>query len=263
MADPLRKELGDFLRSRRMVLKPEAVGLEPTRRRRTPGLRREEVAELAGIGVDWYIRLEQGRNVNPSSATIDALADALRLDPAERIHLRLLSQTGDRVAFDRGVVPDTAQRIIRAIDLPAYITDLRWDVRAWNAAAEELLAFSRLREEDRNTLISVMLNPNTRKLFGKGWEAEARRMVAEFRGTFDLWAHDPSFVALFNRLHEESPEFARWWAAHDVGAVQGGTKSLRHPKMGALQIEYASFQLNDNTALKLVIYAPAKQTKSP
>ncbi|MCB1647205.1 MAG: helix-turn-helix domain-containing protein [Pseudomonadales bacterium] len=256
MQDPLRKQLGDFLRARRSALKPEDAGLSPTRRRRTPGLRREEVAELAGIGVDWYIRLEQGRNINPSAATIDALANALQLDQEDRMHLRLLSQTSDRPAYSRGIVPDTARRIIEAIDQPAYITDLRWDVCAWNAAAEEILAFGRLDAADRNTLISILLNPHARKLFGESWEAEARRMVAEFRSTFDLWAHDPAFVELFNRLHKGSPEFATWWAAHDVGTVKGGTKSLSHPRLGALQIEYASFQLNDNPALKLVIYAP-------
>ena len=257
MSELTRKELGDFLRARRAALKPESVGLQSTRRRRTPGLRREEVAELAGIGVDWYIRLEQGRNVNPSVATIDALAGALRLGPSEHAHLRALAQTSQLAVYEEAVVPETVKRIIEALNQPAYITGLRWDVLAWNAAADELLAFDRIAPEDRNTLISMFLNPHTKELFGTGWEAEARRMVAEFRGTFDLWAHDPAFATLFARLHE-NPEFAQWWSEHDVKPVKSGKKSLHHPRKGAIQIEYASFALNDNRALKLVIYAPPK-----
>jgi transcriptional regulator with XRE-family HTH domain len=262
MSDALRRELGDFLRSRRAALKPETVGLPTTRRRRASGLRREEVAELAGIGVDWYIRLEQGRRVNPSAATIDALANALQLSSPEHAHLRALSQTSERTAYEREVVPESARRIIESLNQPAYITGLRWDILAWNAAANELLAFDRLSDADRNTLICVLLNPHTRRLFGAGWEAEARRMVAEFRATYDLWSHDAAFVALFERLHSESPEFAKWWASHAVGPVKAGRKTLSHPKKGALQIEYASFQSNDNPALKLVIYAPPLKRRS-
>lgn len=95
----------------------------------------------------------------------------------------------------------------------------------------------------------MLLNPHTRRLFGKGWEAEARRMVAEFRATYDLWSHDEAFASLFERLHRESPEFAKWWGTHSIEPVKAGKKTLSHPKKGALQIAYASFQLNDNPAL--------------
>src|SRR6195952_1880260 len=245
-------ELGDFLRSRRQKLTPKAVGLPAGRRRRTPRLRREEVAELAGIGVDWYIRLEQGRTVSPSAATIEALARALRLGKAEHKHLRALTQNADRRAFVPETVPSAVRRTVEGLNLPAYITGRRWDILAWNAAADELFAFSRLAEDERNILLCVLTNRATRRLFGTSWAGEARRMVAQFRATHDLWAGDPAFRDLLARLREGCPEFAGWWEAHDVSGVAAGRKSLIHPKRGRLKLEYASFQTNDDPALKLV-----------
>src|SRR3954469_10730697 len=142
MADPRRVEFGDFLRSRREKLSPKTVGIPSGRRRRTAGLRREEVAELAGIGVDWYIRLEQGRTVSPSVTTIDALARALRLSKAEHAHLRALARDADRSAFTRERVPDALRRLVEGLNQPAYVTGRRWDVLAWNAAADEVFGFS-------------------------------------------------------------------------------------------------------------------------
>src|SRR5579871_2273358 len=125
MADPRRVEFGDFLRSRRERLNPKSVGITSGRRRRTSGLRREEVAELAGIGVDWYIRLEQGRTVNPSITTVDALARALRLSKAEHAHLRALARDADRRAFVIETVPDQIRRLIDSLNQPAYVTGRR------------------------------------------------------------------------------------------------------------------------------------------
>lgn len=252
--DSGNKALGDFLRSRREKLTPEAVGLKPGRRRRTTGLRREEVAERAGIGVDWYIRLEQGRAVSPSATTTEALARALKLTKAESEHLRALTQNAGRRAFAPEHVPDTIRRMIMSLNQPAYVTGRRWDVLAWNEAADELLAFGRLAPEDRNTLISVMTNPNSKRLFGAGWENEAKRMVAEFRATHDLWAGDPAFIDLLARLEQGSPEFRKWWATHDIAHAAAGQKKLHHPKKGAMNFEYVSFQSNDDPGLKLVIY---------
>ena len=257
MADPRRSEFGDFLRSRREKLTPKAVGLPIGRRRRTAGLRREEVAELAGIGVDWYIRLEQGRTVSPSVTTIDALARALRLSKAEHAHLKALARDADRRAFVRESVPEALLRLVRGLNQPAYITGRRWDILAWNAAAEDIFAFGRLAEADRNSLVLVLTNPHTRRLFGAGWTDEARRMVAQFRATHDLWAGDPAFLELLERLRQGCAEFAGWWEAHDIKSVAGGRKLLKHPSKGLLRFEHASFQANDDPALKLVIYTPA------
>src|SRR6201994_3843282 len=228
MADPRRVEFGDFLRSRREKLTPKTVGLPTGHRRRTTVLRREEVAQLAGIGVDWYIRLEQGRTVSPSVTTVDALARALRLTKAEHAHLRALALHGDRRSFAIETVPDAMRRMLDALAQPAYITGHRWDLLAWNAAAEKVFAFGRLAEGDRNVLLSVLTNPATRKLFGATWEDEAKRMVAQFRASHDLWAGDPAFADLIARLRDGSPEFSIWWKAHDVRGTASGRKSLKH-----------------------------------
>jgi transcriptional regulator with XRE-family HTH domain len=256
MADPQHSELGDFLRSRRERLTPNSVGLADGRRRRTPGLRREEVAERAGIGVDWYIRLEQGRSVSPSVTTIDALARALRLNKAEHAHLRALARDAGRRAFVPETVPETIRRVVNGLNQPAYVTGRRWDILVWNAAADEIFAFSRLAEGDRNILLLVLTSQAARLLFGPTWAEEAKRMVAQFRATHDLWAGDPAFSELLDRLREGCPEFARWWDAHDIRGGAAGQKYLMHPTMGELRFEYAAFQANDDPALKLVIYAP-------
>jgi len=249
-----RSELADFLRSRRAKLNPKAVGLPAGRRRRTAGLRREEVAELAGIGVDWYIRLEQGRAVSPSVTTIDALARALRLSKVEHAHLKTLVRPSERPAFVREIVPDSVRSVVESLNQPAYVTGQRWDVLAWNKAAAELFGLDRVPDAERNTLLFMFTNPKARRLFGEGWAEEAKRMLAQFRATHDLWASDPAFVDLLKRLHEGCPEFAGWWKAHDVRKASAGQKVLSHPKKGAQRFEYASFQANDDPALKLVIY---------
>jgi transcriptional regulator with XRE-family HTH domain len=257
MNQPASQALGEFLRSRRERLSPQAVGLPVGRRRRTPGLRREEVAELAGIGVAWYIRLEQGQPVSPSVTTVDALTRALRLSPVEQAHLRALTRTAERRPFVRETVPDSLRHTLAALNAPAYITGRRWDVLAWNAAAAEVFAFDKLAEEDRNTLILVLTNPKTRALFGAGWADEARRMVAQFRATHDLWTEDPAFVSLLARLRAGCADFAGWWDTHDLREPTAGQKHLAHPQKGALRLRYASFQANDDPTLRLVIYTPA------
>ena len=256
MADARRIEFGDFLRSRREKLSPKTVGLAAGRRRRTSGLRREEVAELAGIGVDWYVRLEQGRTVNPSITTVDALARALRLSKAEHSHLRALARDTDRRAFAIESVPDAIRRMVEGLNSPAYITGRRWDLLVWNAAAEETFGFSRFGESDRNVLLHMLTDPATRKLFGASWADEAKRMVAQFRVTYDVWAGDGAFAGLLEQLRERSPEFIAWWEAHEVRGTASGRKTLNHPKKGLLQFEYSSFQANDDPGLKLVIYTP-------
>jgi len=256
MSNTSRSEFGDFLRSRRERLTPKALGLPIGRRRRTSGLRREEVAELAGIGVDWYIRLEQGRSVTPSVTTVDALARALRLNKTEHTHLRLLARNSGRRPFARESVPETLKRVVDGLNQPAYITGQRSDVLAWNKAADEIFAFSRVPEADRNTLISVLTTPQGRRMFGDSWADQAQRMVAQFRATHDLWAGDPAFVELLDRLRRGCPEFHGWWETHDIRGGGAGLKHLSHPTKGKLRFEHAAFQSNDDPALKLVIYTP-------
>jgi transcriptional regulator with XRE-family HTH domain len=256
MVDQARRELGDFLRVRRGRLSPEAVGLPGRRRRRTPGLRREEVAELAGIGVDWYIRLEQGRPVTPSLSTIDALARALRLTELEHQHLRALAGGGGHRPFQPETAPPALLRLLESLTQPAYVTGRRRDLVAWNAAAADILLFDQLRDDERNILVSMLTNPLSRALFGPGWADEAQRMVAQFRATHDLWAGDPAFVALLRRLSDGCAEFDAWWERHDVRRPASGRKTLHHPTKGVIAFEHTSFQANDDPGLKLVIYTP-------
>jgi transcriptional regulator with XRE-family HTH domain len=251
-------ELGDFLRSRREKLDPVSLKLPSARRRRTPGLRREEVAALAGIGVDWYIRLEQGRSVRPSPATVSALGRALQLNKAEQAHLVALTRKPEsgsqRWIFHPEVVPTTLRRVVENQNAPAYLTGRRWDVLAWSPAADRIFGFSRIPPTERNVLLGMLTRAEMRELFGQSWAQEAQRMVSEFRAVFDLWATDPSFIGLVEQLQQSSPEFSAWWRTHDVSRVASGRKSMLL-QQGHRSFEYTSFQSNDDQGLKLVIYA--------
>lgn len=238
-------------------MRPESVGLASGRRRRTPGLRREEVAERAGISTDWYVRLEQGRTVSPSGATIDALARALDLDAQEHAHLRKLAGHAPANRFVREAVPQTVRTIVAGLPHPAYVTGQRWDLLAWNDAAIHMFCdFSALPPTERNILFFVFADPRARALFGNGWPKVARAMLAQFRAVHDLWAGDPAFAQLVDRLRKSSAEFGAWWPDHDVRAPVSGRKAIHHPTQGLVHFDHASFQVNDNPALKLVIYTP-------
>jgi len=249
------RPFGDFLRSRRARLSPEILGDPTRRRRRTPGLKREEVALRAGISAEWYVKLEQGRAVSPSAETVTALGRALLLDAVELAHLRSLAALGGQHPFRREAVPNTLRQLVESLTGPAYITGQRWDILAWNNATVALFGdFGRLAPEDRNVLLWMLTDPVAKRLFGDGWSGEARRMVSLFRATHDLWAGDAAFAALVGRLREGCPEFAGWWAAHGIGAPVSGTKQFYHPTLGTLRFAYASFQANDDPALKLALY---------
>ena len=258
MSVACQNELGSFLRARRARLLPKHVGLpEGNNRRRTPGLRREEVAELAGISTDWYVRLEQGRSVQPSAATLDALARALRLNRTEHAHLRTLAQPTLQPPWTREKVPELVRRLVETLNQPAYVTGRRWDILVWNTAAGKVFAdFGNLPEPERNILLYMFTRPEARRLFAQAWEEEARRMLALFRPTYDLWSHDPAFAELLEQLRRGSREFARWWSAHEVRPSRAGRKRLHPAGRGrALSWVYATFQSNDDPALKLAVYA--------
>ncbi|GAA3562268.1 helix-turn-helix domain-containing protein [Amycolatopsis ultiminotia] len=253
----MRAGIGDFLRSRRARLTPEAVGLPAHGPRRTPGLRREEVAGLAGIGLDWYIRLEQGRAGTPSEATIAALAGALRLDETERRHLHALARGGPRAPFEREQVPDAIRRIVTDLDRPAYLTGQRWDLLVCNPAALRLFTgIAETPPQDRNLLRFLLLDPAARELFGAAWAGQAQYVVAQFRAAHDSWTPDPAFTGLAAQLAEQCPEFAGWWDRHDVAPGGIGRKVLHHPG-GTSGWDYATFQASTDPALRLSVYTPA------
>lgn len=258
MSERFNTGLGEFLRSRRDRLTPEAVGLPAGSRRRAPGLRREEVAALADIGVDWYIRLEQGRTVRPSLSTVDALARALLLDETETAHLAALADNPTRPAFRRERVPAATRRLVANLSEPAYVTGRRWDVLTWNDAAVELFGdFGGMAEQDRNVLVYLLLDPGARRLFDTGWADQARHVVAQFRAAHDLWAPDPAFTELAERLRAGCAEFTNWWDRHDVLGGGAGRKTLRHPVRGPQAYDYATFRANEDTGLTLTVYTPA------
>ena len=193
--------------------------------------------------------------MTPSTTTIDALAAALLLTKAEHAHLRALVKNGDHKPFVRETVLPAIRRLVEGLPHPAYVTGRRWDILAWSPSAAGLFGdFARVTEADRNILVFMLLDPRARRIFVDGWAAEAKRMIAVFRATYDLWALDPSFRALYERLLAGCPELAAWWDDHDVRSVASGTKRLRHPRNGVHMFEHVSFQANDDPALKLVIY---------
>lgn len=251
----VNRPFGDFLRSRRARLRSSDEDRSGRPRRRTPGLKREDVAQRAGISVEWYVKLEQGRAVSPSSETMEALGRALELDPVDLTHLHRLAALGGRRAFQKESVPEVLRRLVANLPEPAYLTGQRWDVLAWNDAAALLFGdFGQIPLERRNILHWMLTCATARTLFGRSWHDEAQRMVSLFRAVHDLWMGDAAFTALVDQLLDGCPEFAAWWAAHDVAAPVSGSKCLLHPTRGPMRFDYATFQANDDPALKLALY---------
>lgn len=248
------KQLGDFLRQHRQAIKPRQVGLESSRRRRTPGLRREEVAQLAGISVDWYIRLEQGREALPSAATVDALAKVLDLNLAEHSHLRKLARGGPGRLFVRENVPECLQRLVDGLNLPAYILGMRGDILSWNRLAVELFGdFSLIPEEERNILIQMFTPSEFRRRY-INWEENAHWILEAFRPTFDLWSTVREFSSLVDELRVSSLEFAEWWQTHGISTHSSGPKILLRVRGQRIELEVETFQSNDDPDLELVVF---------
>jgi transcriptional regulator with XRE-family HTH domain len=254
MAASNSKQLGEFLRRRRERLNPRDCGLPASARRRTPGLRREEVAERSGISVDWYIRLEQGRDTLPSRATAEALSKALKLGPADRAHLIRLASPAARRTFIKEAPPANLIALVEGLNTPACLIGARFDLLCWNRKAVELFRdYSKIPEPRRNTLYQMFTAPEMKERYPE-WEREARGLLESFRATFDFWSDAPEFVALVEELKSLSPEFRRWWREHGIRLQPSGEKLMRHPKRGLIRMSYATFQCNDNPDLRLVAY---------
>jgi transcriptional regulator with XRE-family HTH domain len=257
--DP-RRTLAEFLRSRRTRLSPLEVGLVPRARRRTPGLRREEVAQLAGIGVTWYTWLEQGRDIRVSAHFLENLARALRLNPSEREHLFALAQRRPPplTAPLLPVVSPVLNRMLESYPHPAYVKTPRWDVVAWNPAAALLFGdFARIPPERRNALLLVFTSPDYRRMMVDR-EGDARRVVARFRLDHSRAGDDPAFARLLDELLETSPEFRRFWADQDVLGRSEGVKRLRHPEVGEIEFEHVALAVEGDSPLRLVAYMPVE-----
>jgi transcriptional regulator with XRE-family HTH domain len=257
--DTRRQELAAFVRSRRERLRPEQVGLPASRRRRTPGLRREEVAQLAGVGVTWYTWLEQGRDINPSPQVLEAIARSLRFDAHERTHLFTLAGVATAPAADEcTTLFPTARAILDSLEPnPAVLMNARWDLLAFNRVHASF--FSRLDEiagEDRNCIWLAFTDPAWRRAI-VDWDEVAARMVGEYRAAMAEHLDDPSWLSLLERLLDASPDFAARWARHDVRRMEGSRKRVRHPELGVLLMDYTNLWLDPSLGARIVAFTPA------
>jgi transcriptional regulator with XRE-family HTH domain len=262
-----RDELRAFLRSRRARLSPSEVGLPDNGgRRRTPGLRREELATLAGVGVSWYTWLEQGRDINPSPDVLDALARALRLDQAERRTLFALARTELPLADDvAGTDPEQADsdigQLVALVESmhpnPAYLLGPMTRILAWNRAASVVLGSpDHLAPDNRYLLWWLMVEPGEGGMTPQR-EATARLTVARFRAEYARHAGEPEYEQFVAQIRERSGQFREWWGAHEVIESQRGTKVMEHPVLGTLRLHHAQTVPTGQPELRMAVYAPA------
>jgi transcriptional regulator with XRE-family HTH domain len=253
-----REELAEFLRRRRERTSPESVGLPGGGRRRTPGLRREEISVLAGVGLSWYTWLEQGRDITPSPGVLDALARVLDLDPAE--HQHLFDLAGVPVPAVAGGYPAEAPRELREIlagldPNPAYLLGPRTDVLGWNAAAERMLGTpTRAPDGVPNLLWWAFTDP---KDGSPARAATARLTLARFRAEHARRYGDPRFMALIEALLAESPAFRDLWRRHEVSDRQLGTKRVEHAELGTLVLHHLQSIPTSHPDLRLTQFVPA------
>ena len=251
--------LGTYLKDRRARLDPKAFGMSSTRRR-TPGLRREEVAQRANVSVTWYTWLEQGRGGAPSADVLDRIARALALTGVEREHLFLLAQHRPPEvryqAADR--VTPRLQRVLDSLEPSlGLVKTSTWDIVAWNrAAATVMIDYASLAPEQRNILRLIFCNPGVRRKM-PNWESDARFAVAAFRLETTRAGASESSRALVDDLTGTSPEFAAMWRDNDVSTYGEGTKYLQHPIAGLIALEYSAFAVDGQPDLGMIVYTPA------
>lgn len=260
-------ELGDFLRTRRARLTPEEVRLPRGSRRKTPGLRRAEVAQLVGVSVDWYTWLEQGRSITPSTQVLERLVQTLRLDANERTHLFLLAQQQPPPALllEPEIVSPALQHFLDQFGTrPAFVSGRRWDILAWNDAGCAVFGDYRRRTapRERNTIWGIFTNPLARQYI-VNWEEDARQLLAQFRSMCGRYPGDTQLTELIHDLQLSSPEFRAWWPDHEVLGGQEGRKMLNYPQVGYLLFERLTFQVFDTPDLKVTVYTPLEEADTP
>jgi hypothetical protein len=254
-----RSELAAFLRSRRERILPSVVGVPAGGRRRTPGLRREEVAQLAGVGVTWYTWLEQGRDIKVSDRVLEAIARTLLLDRAERSHLFTLAGSAAVVAGNElAELPAGIQVLMdKLAPFPAMIQTASYDIIAYNATYGRLIDDLDAKPvEDRNSMLLLFTDPAWRAAF-PNWDTDAARMVAQFRAGMAEHVADPAWKAQLRRLRLASHEFAALWDRHEVRAMQNKGTSFRNPQVGVLRFDVTNIWLQPRTAARMRVYIPA------
>ncbi|MCQ6268673.1 helix-turn-helix transcriptional regulator [Fictibacillus sp. WQ 8-8] len=261
-----RKELADFLKSRRKRLTPEEAGLSGTdnSRRRTKGLRREEVAVLAGISLPWYTALEQGRDIRVSDSVIDSLARTLKLDRDERVHLYMLADRkvplnpiADGEYWEKAN-PELQRIVDQYTHLPAYAIDGQWNLLVWNQTAAELFGLypSRMRDCARNLLWLLFTDPVFRGRFAN-WETSAGKLLAAFRTAYARRMEDPCLSEIIGSLAEAADDFNAIWERHDVQCLRDNLFQIQHPHVGAIDILSNAFYAAEHDDITLVLYTPA------
>jgi transcriptional regulator with XRE-family HTH domain len=258
--DVRRRELAAFLRNRRERITPEQVGLPRGGRRRTPGLRREEVAQLAGVGVTWYTWLEQGRDINASEQVLEAIAGTLRLDPYERSHLFTLAGAPEPVREQecRAIPPGVHAMLAQLEPFPAVVGNARTDILACNKTYDWLMDVSALPYADRNTMLQLFTNPAWRERLAD-WPDRLPRAVAQFRASMAGHVGEPAWKALVKRLRQESPEFGQLWRKHDVLPLTNLSKTFNHPEAGLLAFDYTHLWFGRRSEVRLTTYTPADE----
>ena len=267
LSDDRRREIADFLKTRRMRRQPEELGLPRGRRRRTPGLRREEVATAAGVSAEWYTWLEQAREVHPSMDVLRRIGAALRLEPNETRHL--LTLAGYAIAASGGDAPravSVSLRLQRLIDQmeygPAWVFGERWDILAWNRAASVIHGdLAGLQGIERNALYQLFLGDRMRSML-ENWDHHGRQCVAKLRAQYASRIDDPWFNELVTILRTGSEQFERWWNENDIETSQEGVKHYEHPEAGRLVFDFTVLEVLDErmASLRLITYVPAPGT---
>ncbi|MEU0370843.1 helix-turn-helix transcriptional regulator [Streptomyces sp. NPDC006283] len=260
--DQRRAELADFLKTRRLALQPEEVGLPPRTSRRTPGLRREDVADLAGISSSWYSWLEQARNIRVSDHVLNSLAVALRLNAEERDYLLALANEDARSSANIPAdgVPPALQRILDSqLPHPAFALGPRFNILAWNQARTDVYGDLAQMPPEQRHLLWLFFGDHMRELI-QNWEPSARSVLAEFRAATGLYVHESWFTTLVGELSQNSEDFRTWWRQHEIERHRVTTREVKHPFVGRMMLEETVLVVDDRSGRRVILEIPQPGT---
>ena len=258
-----KKQLGKFLKSKRDKLSPTDFGITIGKRRKTSGLRREELAQLAGVGLTWYTWLEQGRDIQVSSQVLESISRVLNLNNEEKKHIYLLANhqipLEMKVNVGNSLHPVVKNFIDHLEDCPVYVTNEKWDIISWNSIACKVFGdFTKMSEKERNAVWRCFCSVEYKSLL-VNWEDHAKRLLAQFRGTTNRFIGEEWFGNLVNDLKNNSSEFSQWWRDQEISGTPIGEKEIRHPYVGTLFMEHMTLQVYDSPDLKLTVYRPLEK----
>lgn len=252
------KELGLFLKKKRATLSPNQFGLELNKRRRVEGLKREEVADLAGVSIDWYVRIEQGQNVNPSIEVLNSLSKVLQLNNEEKRYLFNLSDKKLQVEDSNNItISKTLQEFLDAQNPNiAYVTDNSWNMIAWNKAALKVYGnYEEMNEKERNTIWRAFNDDYLKELLDN-WEGHSKLRVEQLRANYSYYENDNKIKEIINELDKKNPLFHKWWNNQEIMGTPEGQKLLHHPIVGNLYLNYISFKSTEIEGVNITIQMP-------